>query len=172
VDCCIGQRRRHQGDSRDEITPASSCPTSAELGLRRVSLPARGHHPGLKGAFTPIRGMTSGFRLGSFGRGLEFEEEEHYPGMGHGARYGPTMLTKQVSGRSDGVDTHRDHRARASRANSKKDLVTGPIRVFVPHRPDNAHETGVSAGGRSGSPIVAAEAEKLERTRRKTSSRA
>jgi hypothetical protein len=34
------------------------------------------------------------------------------------------------------------------------------------------HETGVSAGGRSGSPYVAAEAEKVERTRRKTSSRA
>jgi hypothetical protein len=38
--------------------------------------------------------------------------------------------------------------------------------------PDNVHETGVSAGGRSGSLIVAAEAEKVERTRRKTSSRA
>ena len=41
--------------------------------------------------------MTGGFRLGSFGRGVEFEEEEHYPGMGHGAGYGRTTFTKQVS---------------------------------------------------------------------------
>jgi hypothetical protein len=39
-------RPRHQGDSRDEIMPASSCPTSAKVGLRRVPVPARGHHPG------------------------------------------------------------------------------------------------------------------------------
>jgi len=44
--CCIGPQRRHQGDSRDEITRVSSCPTSAQIGLRRVPLPARGHHPG------------------------------------------------------------------------------------------------------------------------------
>jgi hypothetical protein len=28
---------------------------------------------------------------------------------------------------------HRDRRGRAGRANSKKDLVTGPIEVFVPY---------------------------------------
>ncbi len=38
--------------------------------------------------------------------------------------------------------------------------------------PDNVHETGVSPRGRSGSPIVAPEAEQFERTRRKTWSRA
>jgi DDE domain len=44
--CCIGYRRPHQGDSRDEITPASACPTSAPVSLLRVPVPARGHHPG------------------------------------------------------------------------------------------------------------------------------
>jgi hypothetical protein len=38
----------------------------------------------------------------------------------------------------------------------------------VSFSPDNVHETGVSPGGQSGSPIVAAEAEQVERTRRKT----
>ncbi len=33
--------------------------------------------------------------------------------------------------------------------------------------PDNVQETGVSPGGRSGSPIVAAEAEQVERTTKK-----
>jgi hypothetical protein len=42
--CCIGYQRRHQGDSRDEITPASSRPTSAPVSLLRVPVPARGHH--------------------------------------------------------------------------------------------------------------------------------
>jgi len=37
--------------------------------------------------------------------------------------------------------------------------------------PDNVQEIGVSPGGRSGSPIVAGEAEHVERTRRKTWSR-
>ena len=84
----------------------------------------------LKGVFTPIRGMTSGFRLGSFGCGLESEEEEHYPGIGHGARYGPTMFTKQVSRPVDSPIPRRGRGGAAGRANSKKDLVTGPIRGF------------------------------------------
>jgi hypothetical protein len=58
----------------------------------------------VNGAFTPIRGMTSGFRLGSFGCGLESGKGEHYQGMGHGARYGRTMFGKQVSRPVDGLD--------------------------------------------------------------------
>jgi hypothetical protein len=46
----------------------------------------------LKGASTPIRGMTSGFHPGSFGRGRESEEEEHHPGYGPWARYGPEKV--------------------------------------------------------------------------------
>jgi hypothetical protein len=38
--------------------------------------------------------------------------------------------------------------------------------------PDNVHETGVSPGGHSGSPLVAAEAQQVEPTRTKTWSRA
>jgi hypothetical protein len=38
--------------------------------------------------------------------------------------------------------------------------------------PDNVHQTGVSPGGQSGSAIVAAEAEYVERTQGKTWSRA
>jgi hypothetical protein len=38
--------------------------------------------------------------------------------------------------------------------------------------PDNVHETGVSPGGQSRFPVVAADAEQVERTRRKTCSRA
>ena len=74
--------------------------------------------------------MTSGFRLGSFGRGLESEEEEHYPGMGHGARYGLTMFAKQVSRRWIVAMPRRGRGGAAGRANSKRDLVTGPIRGF------------------------------------------
>ncbi len=33
----------------------------------------------------------------------------------------------------DSLDPHRDRRGRAGRANSRKDLVTGPIEVFVPY---------------------------------------
>jgi hypothetical protein len=39
-------------------------------------------------------------------------------------------------------------------------------------RPDDVYETGVSPGGQSPSPIEAAEAEQIDRTRRKTWSRA
>jgi hypothetical protein len=44
--------------------------------------------------------------------------------------------------------------------------------TWGPVSPDNVDETGVSPCGRSGSPIVAPEAEPVERTRRKTRSRA
>jgi hypothetical protein len=43
--------------------------------------------------------------------------------------------------------------------------------TWGPVSPDNVQKTGVSPGGQSGSPIVAAEAEQVERTRRKTWSR-
>src|SRR6266508_5700812 len=42
-----------------------------------------GLNGGVKGAFTLVRGMTSRFRLGSFGPGRESEEVERHPGMGH-----------------------------------------------------------------------------------------
>jgi hypothetical protein len=44
--------------------------------------------------------------------------------------------------------------------------------TWGPVSPDNVHETGVSPGGQSGSPIVAAEVEQVERHRRKTWSQA
>src|SRR6266542_2839790 len=37
---------RHQQDSVHEISPIPSYPTGAALSLRRIPLPARGHHPG------------------------------------------------------------------------------------------------------------------------------
>jgi hypothetical protein len=44
------------------------------------------------------------------------------------------MFTKQVSRPVDGLDPYRGRRGREGRANSKKDLVTGPIRGFcAPH---------------------------------------
>ena len=43
--------------------------------------------------------------------------------------------------------------------------------TWGPVSPGNVQKTGVSPGGQSGSPIVAAEAEQVERTRRKTWSR-
>jgi len=42
----------------------------------------------------------------------------------------------------------------------------------APVSPENVHETGVAHGGQSGSLIVAAEAEQVERTRKKSWSRA
>ncbi len=51
-------------------------------------------------------------------------------------------------------------------------LLRSGSETWGPVSPDNVHETGVSPGGQSGSPIVAAEAEQVERTRRKTWSRA
>jgi len=42
------------------------------------------------------------------------------------------MFTKQVSGLVDGLDPHHGRRGAAGRANSKKDLLTGLIRVSVP----------------------------------------
>src|SRR6266498_2581322 len=44
------------------------------------------------------------------------------------------MFTKQVSRSGGGLDPHRGRRGGAGRANSKKDLVMGPIEVFVPYR--------------------------------------
>jgi hypothetical protein len=44
--------------------------------------------------------------------------------------------------------------------------------TWGPVSPDNVHETGVLPGGQSGSLIVPAEAEQVERTRRKPWSRA
>jgi hypothetical protein len=43
--------------------------------------------------------------------------------------------------------------------------------TWGPVSPENIHESGASPGGQSGSPIVAAEAQQVERTRRKTWSR-
>ncbi len=56
-----------------------------------------GLNGGVKGAVTLVRCMTSGFRLGSLGPARESEAVQHHPGMGHAARYGQTMFTKQVS---------------------------------------------------------------------------
>jgi hypothetical protein len=65
---------------------------------------------GLKGAFIPIGGLTSGFpHQGSLGSG------------GQGVPCGPTMLRKQVT---------RPGRSQETR--STKSLVTGPIRVLCP----------------------------------------
>jgi hypothetical protein len=47
-------------------------------------------------------------------------------------------------------------------------LLRPGCETWGPVSPDNVHEAGVSPGGQSGSPIVAAEAEGVERTRRKT----
>jgi hypothetical protein len=75
----------------------------------------------VKGAFIPIGGLTSGFpHQGSLGSG------------GHGVPCGPTMFTKKVSGLVDGLDPHHGRGGAAGRANSKKDLLTGLIRVSVP----------------------------------------
>jgi hypothetical protein len=48
----------------------------------------------------------------------------------HGGRCRRTMFTKQVSRPVDGPDPHRGRGGGAGRANSKKDLVTRPIRGF------------------------------------------
>jgi transposase-like protein/CBS domain-containing protein len=98
--CCIGSRRGHQGDSHDEITPASSCPTSAVLGLRRVSLPARGHHPG--GPVVPaVRSLLSR-RRGAPGRARHRgRSREHLPvgpAVRAGVRGGGTGSTARHRG--------------------------------------------------------------------------
>src|SRR6266545_2065957 len=51
-------------------------------------------------------------------------------------------------------------------------LLRSGSETWGPVSPDNVHETGVSPGGQSGSPMVAADAEQVERTRGKTWSRA
>ena len=93
-----------------------------------------------------------------------------------------TMFTNQVSRPVDSLDPPSWPPSRASRANSKKDLVTGPIRGFCalhlnpetvpmmsdgsllrsggetwgPVSPDNVHETGVSLHrGRQGGAVRA-----------------
>src|SRR6266545_499458 len=48
----------------------------------------------------------------------------------HGGRCRPTMFTKQVSRSWTVWIPYRGRRGREDRANSKKDLVTGPIRGF------------------------------------------
>jgi hypothetical protein len=50
--------------------------------------------------------------------------------MSHGVRYGPTKFVKQVSCGWTVWIPHRGRRGEAGRANSKKDLLTGPIRGF------------------------------------------
>jgi hypothetical protein len=69
----------------------------------------------MKGAFIPIGGFSGFPHQGSLGKG------------GHGVRCGPTMFTKQVSRSGGGLDPYRGRGGGAGRANSKKDLVTGPI---------------------------------------------
>src|SRR6266545_866205 len=44
--CCIGGQSARQTDSGHEISPIRSPPTGAEFGLRRIPVPARGHHSG------------------------------------------------------------------------------------------------------------------------------
>jgi hypothetical protein len=51
-------------------------------------------------------------------------------------------------------------------------LVRSGSETWGPVWPDNVHETGVSPAGPSGFPVVAAEAEQVERTLKKTCSRA
>ena len=78
----------------------------------------------LNGALVLIGGLTSGFpHQGSLGSG------------GHGVPCGSTMFTKRVSRPVDGLDPYRGRRGREGRANSKKDLVTGPIRGFCAPQP-------------------------------------
>jgi IS1 family transposase len=43
--CCIGGQSARQRDSGHEISPIRSPPAGAEFGLRRIPVPARGHHP-------------------------------------------------------------------------------------------------------------------------------
>jgi hypothetical protein len=71
------------------------------------------------------------------------------PEMRHGGRYRLTMFTKQVSRSGGGLDPHRGRRGGARRANSKKDLVMGPIEVFVPYRPECGPDYGAARIGLS-----------------------
>ncbi len=76
------------------------------------------------------RSMTSGFPPGSFGLARNpRQSSKQQPGMSHGVPCRPSMFTKQVSRPMDGLDPpNRARRGGAGRANSKKELVSGPIR--------------------------------------------
>jgi hypothetical protein len=84
----------------------------------------------------PIVALTRGFPLapfGWFGTRRPFpclKGPSCDPEVRHGGQCRPTMFTKQVSPPADGLIPHRGRRGGAGRANSKKDLVTGPIRGF------------------------------------------
>src|SRR4029453_14572318 len=74
----IGQTRAH------EISPMPSPPPSAKVGLRRVPVPARGHHPG--GALVPaVRPVLPG-RRGAPGRARHRGRPREYLPVGPAVR--------------------------------------------------------------------------------------
>src|SRR6266545_4859978 len=97
--CCVGYRRGHQGDSRDEITPAPSCPTSAPVSLLRVPVPARGHHPGgpLVPAVRPVLPGRRGAPRRARGRGRPRQRLPVGPAVRTGVRGGGSSSTAHHS---------------------------------------------------------------------------
>ena len=89
----------------------------------------------MKGAFIPIGGLTSRFAVqGPLGK------------TGHGSGVRP-MFTKQVSRPMNSVDRPSWPLGGAGRANSKKDLVTRPIRGFCALQVYVEGQSAVTASG-------------------------
>jgi hypothetical protein len=89
----------------------------------------------VKGAFIPIGGLTSRFAVqGPLGK------------TGHGSGVRP-MFTKQVSRPMNSVDRPSWPLGGAGRANSKKDLVTRPIRGFCALQVYVEGQSAVTASG-------------------------
>src|SRR6266540_2508097 len=77
---------RHQQDSVHEISPIPSYPTGAALSLRRIPLPARGHHPGDR-VVPAVRPVLPG-RRGAPRRAGDRDRSRH------GVPVGPAVRTR------------------------------------------------------------------------------
>ncbi len=94
----MGQTRAH------EISPMPSPPPSAKVGLRRVPVPARGHHPG--GAVVPaVRPVLPGRRGAPRRARHRGRPREHLP-------VGPAVRARVRGGRSGPSARHRGSLAR------------------------------------------------------------
>src|SRR6266545_1765261 len=146
--CCVGYRRGHQGDSRDEITPASSCPTSAPVSVLRVPVPARGHHPGgpLVPALRPVLPGCRGAPCRARGRG---RPRQRVP-------VGPAPCTGVRGGGSSSTAHHRGSLARGRDLSQGGWVLALPVPGHRPVRPSHRCLPLTSPGRLCSPPVLRA----------------
>ncbi len=135
----LAMKARHQRDSGHEISPIPSPPTHAELGLRRVPLPARGHHPGGP-LVPPVRPVLPG--CGGAPRRARARGRSR-----HGVPVGSAVRTGVRRGRQSPTARYRGSLARGRDVSQGRRDLALPVPGHRPVRP--GHRRGATCSGPS-----------------------